>query len=346
MANGFPTYKKTVNTGEKGVNSVSGIVNDNFGWIFRRNNNEHDYGIDGYIDVVADDGSVTGQCFAIQIKTGQSFLKQNSKHGFTYYGEKKHLNYYLNLPMPLLLIVHDDVANKTYWQHFIPASIEGTATGWKTEFSYENLLAQGKLKFLDIIGPPSDHIDKLQSHWAYNEELSQFDFIHYAADRSDIESLNISPILEFFRRIEASDALCRKFQGRIELTISGYHADPRELWEIKDVIKWYKKLDPEVNWFFFSFLLPPARGFRAYLSCVCDARRAKKQKKAKAGLIRVELDFSRYPYLLNSNFEKLNAMTDRLGMPIEENKRISFEATDAMGIPRDPSKVSEISWGP
>ncbi|WRH90308.1 DUF4365 domain-containing protein [Pseudomonas fluorescens] len=76
MINGFPAYKKSVGTGEKGVNAVSSIVNDEFCWIFRRNSNEYDYGIDGYIDVVTDDGAVTGQCVAVQIKTGQSFLKR------------------------------------------------------------------------------------------------------------------------------------------------------------------------------------------------------------------------------------------------------------------------------
>lgn len=334
MNNGFPTYKKTTNTGEKGVNAVSSIVNNEFCWIFRRNSNEYDYGIDGYIDIVTDDGAVTGQCFAIQIKTGKSFFKQKNLHSFTFYGDQKHLNYYLNLNTPVLLILHDDVANQTYWQHFTRASIEGTPTGWKLEVPFTNTLEQGKEKLLEIIGPAKDHIGDLQSHWAFNNELAQYDFIHYAVDRKDVESLDTSHILEFFKRIEASDALCRKFQGRIEISISGYDSDPRELWEIKQAINWFKKVDPELNWFFFSYMKPPARGFRCYLSCICNARRAKGKKKAKQGSILVELDRRQYPYVLDSNFEKLNYMTDRLGMPVEENKRISFEAIDLMGLPR------------
>ncbi|WP_080940962.1 DUF4365 domain-containing protein [Stutzerimonas stutzeri] len=334
MANGFPTYKKTANTGEKGVNAVSSLVNDNFGWIFRRNSNEYDFGIDGYIDIVLEDGTVTGQCFAVQIKTGQSFFRQKNKYSFTFYGKEKHLNYYLNLAMPVLIIVHDDINEATYWQRFDQASTEATPTGWKAEIPFENILSQGKSKLLALLGPPKDHTKEIQAHWAFNNQLAKYDFIHYAVDRYDVETLNTSHILDFFKRIEASDALCRKFQGRIEISISGYDKDPRELWEIKETVDWFKKADPDINWFFFSYLKSPARGFRCYLSCLCNAKRAKKQKKAAPGHILVELDLKQYPYILNSNFEKLNLMTDRLGMPEEENKRISFEATDIMGLPR------------
>jgi hypothetical protein len=333
MINGFPAYKKSVGTGEKGVNAVSSIVNDEFCWIFRRNSNEYDYGIDGYIDVVTDDGAVTGQCVAVQIKTGQSFFKKRNEYGVTFYGDQKHLNYYLNLSVPVILILHDDLSNQTYWQHFNRGSIEGTPTGWKMEVSFCNFLAEGKRRLLDILGPPKDHISELESHWAFNKELAQYDFVHYAVDRKDVEELDVSNILDFFRRIEASDALCRKFQGRIEISISGYDSDTRELWEIKHAVNWFKKLDPDINWFFFSYLKPPARGFRCYLSCICNARRAK-GKKSKKGRILVHLDFERFPYVLDSNFEKLNDMTDRLGLSEEENKRISFEATDIMGLPR------------
>jgi hypothetical protein len=53
---------------------VSTIVNDKVKWIFRRVGLEHDFGADGYIDIVKDDGRVTGQSIAVQIKSGKSFF--------------------------------------------------------------------------------------------------------------------------------------------------------------------------------------------------------------------------------------------------------------------------------
>jgi hypothetical protein len=334
MKTGFPIYQKNKNTGEKGVNAVSNIVNDDFQWIFRRNSNEYDFGIDGYVDVISKDGAVTGQCFAVQIKSGQSFFKQKTSHGFVYYGDQKHLNYYLNISTPVLLIIYDDVENNTYWQHFNKASVEGTENGWKVEIPFGNLLSQAKERLLQIIGPPEDHIDALKLHWAFNEELAQYDFIHYSVDRHDVETQNVSNIIEFFQRIESSDSLCRKFQGRIEISISGYDADTRELWEVKKAVSWFKKAHPHINWFFFSYLGSKSRGFKCYLACMCNARRAKgKKNKGRHLNILVELELKHYPFIIESNFMKLNEMTDRLGLPEDENKRISFEAIEIMSIP-------------
>ncbi|MBJ9675499.1 DUF4365 domain-containing protein [Burkholderia gladioli] len=335
MTDGFPIIKKNIKTGEIGINAVSTIVNDTFGWIFRRNHNEHDFGIDGYIDIVTEQGAVTGQCVAVQIKTGQSYLKTKSTDGFTFYGERKHLNYYLNLPMPVVIVIHDDVAKKTYWQHFAPSRIEGTPTGWKTEIAMTNRFEHCKSSLLEIVGPAADHLEALESHWAFNDSLSKYDFIHYAVSRTDIERGNIAPVLDFFHRIESSDALCRKFQGRIELSVSGYDMDRRELWEIREVCKWYKKADLQINWFFFCYVHPPAYGFKAYMACLCDTKRAKEQDGAPPGVLSVMVDNKKRTAILKSNWPKLNEMTDRLGMPIEENKRISFAVLDAMEIPHE-----------
>ncbi len=333
MTDGFPTIQQATRTAEVGINAVSTIVNDKFAWIFRRNHNEHDFGIDGYIDVVTDKGAVTGQCFAIQVKTGKSFLRGSGAEEYVFYGEQKHLNYYLNLPMPVLVIIHDDTNNKSYWQHFTHSRIEGTPTGWKMQIPRKNILNRGKSQLLEIVGPPQDHLDTLKSHWAFNKTLSSFDSIHYAVDRKDIEDGNISHAIDFFRRIEASDALCKKFQGRIELSISGYDTDSRELWEIRNVRKWFKKADPKINWFFFCDLSTPLAGFKAYVACLSNTQRASDQTEAPIKTLKVLMDNTKRLQILETNWPKLNAMTDRLGMSIEENKRISFKVLDAMEIP-------------
>lgn len=336
MTDGFPTVRKTAVIGEVGVNAVSSIVNDAFGWIFRRNHNEHDFGIDGYLDIVSESGAVTGQCIAVQIKTGQSFTRTGGANGLTFYGEKKHLNYYLNLPMPIVVVIHDDVSGKTYWQHFAASRIEGTPTGWKMEIPRSNTLEHGKPQLLDLVGPAKDHLAALESHWAFNDSLSAFDFIHYAVDRKHIEKSSTTPILRFFRRIESSDALCKKFQGRVELSISGYDTDRRELWEIREVRKWYKKVDPRINWFFFCNASPPAHGLKSYVACLGGAKRTRSpQDGVPPGVLLVTMDNSKRAAILKSNWPRLNAMTDRLGMSIEENKRISFEVLDAMEIAHD-----------
>jgi hypothetical protein len=331
----FPKLIRGRQTGEAGVNAVSTVVNDKLNWIFRRVNLEHDFGIDGYIDIVREDGSVTGQSIAVQIKSGKTYFKEKTPIGFVFRGEEKHLNYYMNLPVPVLMILHDDVTHQSYWGQFDVRRTEPTPGGWKFNISKNNLLSEkSKPELLDIVGPAVEHTDSIKEHWTINETMNEFDFVLYAIDRDDIESGNTDHIGSFIERIYLNDSLCRKFQGRIEVSISGYDDDPRELWEIPEVVRWYEKADPVIkNWFFFSNTKPPASGLRVYWSCMCHGKRLSVNKKSPHK-IKVELDKKRLLELLNSNWLRLNETTDRLGMSIDENKRISFAVCDALELPR------------
>ena len=101
MSNGYPQFSRSAQQGERGVNVVSRIVNENFGWIFKRNHQEHDFGIDGQIEVITPTGSVTGQMLAVQIKYGKSFFQEKNRWGYIYRGELKHFNYLSNYPIPI-----------------------------------------------------------------------------------------------------------------------------------------------------------------------------------------------------------------------------------------------------
>nr|WP_256137147.1 DUF4365 domain-containing protein [Escherichia coli] len=76
MIDKFPKYRKEAQLGELGVNRVKSVINENLGWIFKRNHQEMDFGIDGFIEIVRDDGAVTGKMLAVQIKCGASFFRK------------------------------------------------------------------------------------------------------------------------------------------------------------------------------------------------------------------------------------------------------------------------------
>ena len=323
--------------GEVGVNAVSSVVNDDLKWIFRRNHSEHDFGIDAYIDIVLNSGEVTGQCIALQIKSGKSFFKTKTPNGFTFYGDSKHLNYYLNTPMPVVIVLHDPVDKICYWVEFSAEKTEKTPTGWKINIPKNNVLCEEqKAKLFDLVGEPEDHSEELEDHWAFNETLGEYDFIYYAIEREDIESRNVVPIKDFINRISVNDSLCRKFQGRIEIMVSGYNEDPRELWEIKHVRRWFKKADKKIKyWFFFCNTKYSAPGLKSYFACLCGTKWREKKLIDGAPKINVEMDAKLLAELFKRNFSRLNEMTDRLGMSIDENKCISFEVMDVMNIPHE-----------
>ncbi|HCN5338910.1 TPA: DUF4365 domain-containing protein, partial [Escherichia coli] len=66
---------------------------------------EMDFGIDGFIEIVRDDGAVTGKMLAVQIKCGASFFSEENRWGYVYRGENKHFNYLSNCPIPVLVLL-------------------------------------------------------------------------------------------------------------------------------------------------------------------------------------------------------------------------------------------------
>jgi hypothetical protein len=104
MDSGFPQYTQAARLGELGVGIVGRIVTEQFGWIFKRNHQAHDLGIDGQMEVVTGTNAVTGQMLACQIKCGKSFFKDSNRWGYVYRGEAKHFNYLANYPIPVIVV--------------------------------------------------------------------------------------------------------------------------------------------------------------------------------------------------------------------------------------------------
>jgi hypothetical protein len=328
----FPIYSRQRQVGEAGMNAVSTLVNDHFKWIFRRVGGEFDYGVDGYIDIVTSEGKVTGQSIAVQIKTGASFFKVSTASSFTFYGETRHLNYYLNLPTPLLIVLYDEDSKRLYWTDFDAAKTEPTDRGWTIGVSKRSDLANAQSQLLEIVGPIVEHTDAVSQHWALNKALTESDVVLYAVDREDVESGNVEHLKAFRDRLCLSDTLLLKLQGHVDISISGYEDDPRELWEISEVIDWFKKADDVFqDWFYLLRTKKPSGGLKSYLTCLCSPKSERRDFKSKRVL--VSIDTKKMTALFEKNFVRLNEMTDRLGLSVERNKEITFAIFDLFNIP-------------
>jgi hypothetical protein len=131
-------FSSSAKQGELGVTLVARIVSGSFGWLFKRNHQEHDFGIDGQLEVVTDSGAVTGQLLAVQIKCGKSFLQEENKWGYVYRGELKHFNYLSNYPIPVLIVICDPDSGECFWVCFQPEQTQTTKAGWKITVPFEN----------------------------------------------------------------------------------------------------------------------------------------------------------------------------------------------------------------
>jgi len=247
MNKAFPKRRNTDVTAELGVNLVSSIVNDDFGWIFRRTHQEHDFGVDGYIDYVNSDGGVTGQFMAVQIKTGTSYLsKTGTVHWYS--DTKEHLNYFLNLPTPIVLIICDPLSKVCYWALLKKEEVEFKGDSWRFPIPKSEVLDKSSAsKFRQLFGDSIDHLAEFEEDQELLNLAESSSFIQYSVPREDIEAKNISNLKSFLNRITRNEKLTLEVQGKLYIGTYGYENDSREVFQIKDVRKWAKKARKKIN---------------------------------------------------------------------------------------------------
>ncbi|BCB40556.1 hypothetical protein BCJMU51_5474 [Bacillus cereus] len=132
------------NKGSKGVNLVERTIMEELGWIFREQPTQ-DYGIDGHMEVV-DEDFVTGRLIAIQIKAGNSYLKEETNSGFVYRGKIEHYNYWTNHSLPVVLILCDLENDICYWEQISEDTVEIISdSSWKVVVPKTQIINQ---KFL------------------------------------------------------------------------------------------------------------------------------------------------------------------------------------------------------
>lgn len=123
----MPRVPSTYGTGRDGVNAVATqIARMRHIW---RETSTGDIGIDGQIEEVDDSGRVTGRLVAVQIKSGPSYLSHIAADGFRYYVDESHRTYWEGFPLPVVLMLHDPAANRTYWSEIRQQLRAGTGRG-------------------------------------------------------------------------------------------------------------------------------------------------------------------------------------------------------------------------
>lgn len=331
MNGGFPKYSGQARKGEKGVQIVSRIVGDTFGWLFRRNHEEHDFGIDAHTDVVTENGDVTGQMLALQIKYGASFFKEKTKWGYVFRGDKKHFNYLSNYPTPVLIVLCHHKTEECYWVVFDPEKTSRAGENWKITVPFENTLADGKERISGLLPEPADYLGEIQDYWALNDVLMSYSVVVSIIGREEIEQRDTSYVRSLFDRLTKTKELAAHCQGSVELAFHGYDDDPRELYEIPDVRAFVPCLVealPEL--FFFVYTGDKAQSLKMIALCLSDLEVAERDYGQRN--VRVEFKTQKMAEFLQSHFPGLNHMTEWLEMPREENKRISMEVFRTLGF--------------
>ncbi|MEO9885457.1 MAG: DUF4365 and DUF1817 domain-containing protein [Balneola sp.] len=315
--NPFPKYNNNRQTAEKGVTLVKKIIEDEMGWIFRKVPLDDDFGLDGYVDIITENGYVTGKYFGIQIKTGKSYFSKERPNGWEFIGEIKHLNYYLNLDFPILIILVDLDSQEAFWGDFEVNSIVQARNGWKMIIDKENRLnKEAKTTFKKMTGEAIDYLPQLQAQWEMNKKMIESHIIWLAVDKSEIEEENYSGFTTLLKRITASNELIKELKGKLSFAIFGYEDDKRELYQIEEVRTWIKEVIPLFKyWAYFLYMTEETKdmlGLRILQVCSIDLEEIEFDKERNG--FKVIHDMEQNIELMNQLFLWLNEFSDKYGI--------------------------------
>lgn len=157
-----------------GIHKVALCFLEKFGWI-EREQYVADYGIDTQVEIVENE-KPTGLLYCIQVKAGKSHIKK-SESCITYYPEERHVNYWLNHSLPVILIICDLDENRNYWEFVNSKTVIKTKKSWKIQLPLENILDEEK------------SINKIKSYYFTNDN---FTIMESGIDTSHVLSRRIS----------------------------------------------------------------------------------------------------------------------------------------------------------
>jgi hypothetical protein len=318
----LPKHLNSNKTGRIGLSILTKIVEKELGWVVRVNHQEDDFGVDAFLDIIID-GYITGKSIAVQVKSGASYLVELNSEHWKFRGEKKHLNYYLNHDVPVLIILVDIENEIAYWELCKVEYVELNEKSWTMPIPKDqkvSLLQREKL--LKFVPKTVDYVSQLEDFWLGNKLLSNSNRLLIYLGRDDIEDLNYRPLVDLIGRICSNKHHLSKFRENIEIGIHGFDADSRELYEIPEIKNWMVGIFehvPGLTYFLtnneYSQFLKVYVFSRVKLEII--------DKNLQEGKVWVEFDNKYLEEIFNTIFNDLNEFTDEFEMSEEINKEIS-----------------------
>ena len=123
-----------------GVHRFALTILEKFNWL-EREQPIADHGIDLQVEIV-EDGKPTGMLYAIQIKSGKSYFKEITDKSIVFRGETKHLSYWLDYSLPVILVLYNPNNDSLYWSFVTEKNTQKTKEAWKIEIPKSNILSK------------------------------------------------------------------------------------------------------------------------------------------------------------------------------------------------------------
>lgn len=157
----LPKHKST--TERSGVLEVGRIIVDELGWVFREQPTD-DFGIDAHLEIV-DGDNATGRLIAIQIKTGESYFREENSEGYVFRGRIEHLNYWTNYSLPVIIVLCDRAKKVCIWESIDKLKVQVISEDtWKITVPKNKLLGEYSVQNLvELAGNKSEYERRFNS---------------------------------------------------------------------------------------------------------------------------------------------------------------------------------------
>ncbi|MBI9069642.1 MAG: DUF4365 and DUF1817 domain-containing protein [Salinivirgaceae bacterium] len=318
----LPKYLESNKKGRNGLNILTKIVENELGWIVRPNHQEDDFGIDAFIDIIID-GYVTGKSIAIQIKSGNSYLKALNNENWNFKGDRKHLNYYLNHDIPVLIVLVDVDNEIAYWEICKVEYVDLHEKTWTLPIPKIQRIRSGqKEEILNHVPKTVDYVSQLDEYWKGNKLLSDSGRLLIFVGRDDINDLNYQPLIELISRICSNKYHFSKFRENIEIGIHGFDGDNRELYQIPEIKKWITNIFDNVPGLTY-FLANDKHSQFLTVFVLSSVKLIEIDKGLKEHKVWVEYDNKDLKIVFDILFADLNDFTEAFKLSFETNKEIS-----------------------
>jgi len=335
----FPIQNPNQQKGREGEARFADYVTNTLKCIYHKIDGSDDFGIDGHIELVTN-SLVTGKFVAIQVKHGNSYFSQETPTGHKFIANDKYLNYYLNSPVPVFIIVMNDDFSLMRWVQFDIKNIlpSGKNSWWIEIPTQNNLSTNFKEQLFSSVGPIYDYSSLIKNVYRQNkiitDMLNDVDYIAIAVSKDEIELFDFSRVAELFERLSSNNVLRNRFRSSCSFFFPDYYDDPREISEIPEIMRWLKEsLNNKIPWIYFLHLsqcssLPLL--LHSYVSPVS-------RTLLDGGGAYVEYDAKEVAKFMEIAFANLNAFTNKYDISNETNKEIYiYDWFDSISVIRFP----------
>ncbi len=325
MISSFPKMDSSKKSGLGGQAFFQSFVISKLGWLYHQISEENDFGIDGYIEIV-DDSRVTGKLIGIQVKHGNSYFSADGNGVITYYGSYKHLNYYLNNKVPIVIVIINDDYSKMLWKLFDIENTSSAGEGWSIEISTNSVLSPEIAEvWKGLVGPIIDYDELIKKNWFIDSIVKKSLLGFVIISKSEVERLDFSTIRSHIKRLAKNRNMLIKKHSTLDLIFYGYDDDPRELYQIPEVMKWLRQsMDEHIPWFYFVLKEKGAAAIRLLIYAFCGVTNIEPRN---GGSI-VHFDKSKMKDFFSTNYISMNEFMDEHKLDIGLNKLISQKIVD------------------